>query len=183
MSKQSASSSDSESSKNDNVQQISDAAASAANAAGREAKSQAANALISLRKSARFAWHTWLGATITAEEFAVNATKGFAERGAEFDRRAREKLTKRVDKATKSTEGLRKQARQGLTNVENLIDRGANRSLHFFGVPTRSDVNQLTDLIQELAESVNELAEKTGGIPTTNKENGRSKKTSATTPA
>lgn len=147
----------------DNVQQISDAAVAAANAASREAKSIVGNSFLALKNSAAFAWHTWLGAAVVAEEFAVKQVKGFANRGEKFEGQARKKLSQQVDKAASSTEGLRKQARKRLTDMEGLLERGTNRSLHFLRVPTRNDVDKLTDLIQELTDSVNDLAEKTVG--------------------
>jgi len=170
-----SSQSNSETLNTDNVQQISDAAKSAANAAGREAKSLLGDAMVGLKQTARFTWHTYLGAIITAEEFAVNTTKSFARRGSDFEGQAKEKIAKQVKKANKSTENLRKQARQRIAEVENFIERGTDRSLHMLRVPTRGDMDQLTSLIEDLADSVNELAEKSGS-PSSKANHSRSKK-------
>ena len=165
----------------DNVQQISDAAVNAASAAGREARSLIGDALLTLQKGARFSWHTWLGAAIKAEELAVNTGKSFAQRGADFEKQAKKKINRQFDKANKSTEGLRKRARKRMADIESMVERGTDRSLHFLRVPTRGDVDQLTSLIQELADSVNELADKTGLPPKPNGNRGKKATESTTT--
>ncbi len=132
-----------------NVQQF----AAAANAKN---KSKIAGAAIKVGMVYRFAWRTCLGAAISAEQAAVGWAKNMAEKGAEFETKAKSGAQEKLQNSP-----IRNKAQEKIADLETMIDKGVNRSLNFIGVPTKKDINTLTHLIQDMADAINELAEET----------------------
>ncbi|GAB1263146.1 phasin family protein [Aurantivibrio plasticivorans] len=123
---------------------------------------------------AKFGWHAWLGAVLTLEEKAVATAsdlskKGtslageLAKKGLEFEDKKvgelKSKMAKTKDQVSEKTVGVREKANTKITGVETMIDKSVNRSLHLLGVPTKRDVRELTSLMKDMSDAINELAE------------------------
>lgn len=123
---------------------------------------------------AKFGWHAWLGAVLTLEEKAVAAAtdlskKGtslageLAKKGLEFEDKKigeiKTKMAKTKEQVSEKTTGVRAKANTSINGVETMIDKSVNRSLHMLGVPTKRDVRELTALMKDMSDAINELAE------------------------
>lgn len=138
----------------DNVKHI-------AGEAAEKQKAIAAKAMVTLSESTKFVWRAWLGTAVTIEQRITKAAVDMAKRGQEFESKAKVEAVKRKDQAKESTAKMKQKAEARIDDVEQIIDRGVSRSLNFLGVPTRQDMNRLTLMVQDVAESINELAGKT----------------------
>jgi Poly(hydroxyalcanoate) granule associated protein (phasin) len=109
----------------------------------------------------KFTWYTCLGTVITAEEKVTDFGKKMAARGATVDVKP-SVISKRLDtpkaKISHASAELKFKAQEKITGVEQALDEGVNRSLHFMGVPSRKDMDQMTSLIKDMADSISELS-------------------------
>ncbi|MAZ89016.1 MAG: hypothetical protein CL693_15420 [Cellvibrionaceae bacterium] len=109
----------------------------------------------------KFAWYTCLGTALTVEETVTDFSKKMAVKGAGVDLKPT-LLTKRFEapkaKIDHARAEFKSKAQEKIVGVEHALDEGVNRSLHFIGVPSRKDMNQMTSLMQDMAESITELS-------------------------
>jgi hypothetical protein len=138
-----------------------------------ESKLKAAKSLTTLSKSSKFVWHAWLGSAATAEKSVVDFaksmtmkgtvfTKTMATKGIEIEAKAKAELTEKLSKA-KSKSMLTREKISGISkakidDVEKMISKGLNKSLHVVGVPTRGDVDKLALLMSDMSSTIEELA-------------------------
>jgi predicted HicB family RNase H-like nuclease len=108
--------------------------------------------------ASKFAWHTCLGSAVVLEEKVVNLSYKMAEKGSEFEKQTKGKLDSRKTRLSSASAGFKAKAQEKIVDVEQVIDKGVNRSLHMIGVPSRKDMNQLTNLMQDMADSISDLA-------------------------
>ncbi len=120
----------------------------------------------------KFAWYTWLGTAVTAEEKLKSLGKGVASSSKKMAAKGRGvKITapktaimKQLDapkaKLTTMKADLTTKAQGRISHVEDALDKGVNKSLHFVGVPSRKDMDQMTSLMKDMADSITELSEK-----------------------
>ncbi|BFM14705.1 hypothetical protein R50073_08880 [Maricurvus nonylphenolicus] len=106
----------------------------------------------------KFAWHTCLGTAVTLEEKVVSLGYEMAQKGSEFEKQAKDKIGSRKTRLTSTSAELKAKAKEKIVDVEHVIDNGVNKSLHMIGVPSRKDMSQLTNLMQDMADSISELA-------------------------
>jgi len=104
--------------------------------------------------ASRFTWHTCLGSALALEEKVVSLTHQMAQKGSEFE------IQTKGNKNRLSNAGhkLKAKAQEKIVDVEKVIDNGVNRSLHMMGVPNRREMSQLTHLMQDMADSISDLA-------------------------
>ncbi len=109
----------------------------------------------------KFAWYTCLGTALTLEETVTGFSKKMAAKGSGHDF-SPAMLTRRFEapkaKIDHARAEFRSKAQKKIVGVEHALDEGVNRSLHFIGVPSRKDMNQMTSLMQDMAESITELS-------------------------
>ncbi|MGH1374200.1 MAG: phasin family protein [Cellvibrionaceae bacterium] len=109
----------------------------------------------------KFAWYTCLGTALTVEETVTDFSKKMAVKGAGVDLKP-SLITKRFEapkaKIDHARAEFKSKAQEKIVGVEHALDEGVNRSLHFIGVPSRKDMNQMTSLMQDMAESITELS-------------------------
>jgi len=109
----------------------------------------------------KFAWYACLGAALTVEESVTDFSKKMAVKGAGVDLKPA-LITKRFEapkaKIDHARAEFKSKAQEKIVGVEHALDEGVNRSLHFIGVPSRKDMNQMTSLMQDMAESITELS-------------------------
>jgi hypothetical protein len=119
----------------------------------------------------KFAWHTCLGTAVSLEEKVVSFSYEMAQKGSDFEKQTKEKLGSRKTRLSSTSAELKAKAKEKIVDVEHVIDNGVNKSLHMIGVPSRKDMNQLTNLMQDMADSISDLAtqieaQKTAGTRT-----------------
>lgn len=119
---------------------------------------------------ARFSWHAWLGAALTVEEKASSMLTDFAKKGDEFEDKTFKKVSTKLKKTkgdvteqiVEQTSGIRLIAQNKMSDVETIFDKGVNRSLHMLGVPTKHDVRELTSLMKDMSDAINDLSAQNG---------------------
>jgi len=109
----------------------------------------------------KFAWNTCLGTAVTVEEKVVDFGKKMAVKGASVEIKS-SIISRRLDvpkaKISHASAELKYKAQEKIINVEHALDKGVNRSLHFMGVPSRKDMDQMTSLMKDMADSITELS-------------------------
>ncbi|MBU3068429.1 phasin family protein [Aestuariicella sp. G3-2] len=110
----------------------------------------------------KYAWYTALGSALTLEENVSEFGKKMAAKGEKVELKAKTKITKKFDvrktKITSAGEDIKSKAQEKIEDVEQIIDKGVNKSLHFIGVPSRKDMDQMTMLMKDMADSITELS-------------------------
>lgn len=102
-----------------------------------------------LKDSANKIWLAGLGALSMAEEEGDKLFKKLVNRGEEYQSGLKEP----VDKATGKVKGTVKK-------VETMVDDQMTAALHRLGVPTRKEISELTDKVDRLTKTIEEMAEK-----------------------
>ncbi|MEX1033008.1 MAG: phasin family protein [Cellvibrionaceae bacterium] len=111
-----------------------------------------------LRTGTRFAWHVGLGTAVSLEEKTLEITRDLAQKGESFEAKAKAGLRER---ATLSATKARDRAHARVAELETAMDSGVNRSLHLIGVPSRRDIVQLEQLLEEMSVTLAELTRQT----------------------
>ncbi len=110
----------------------------------------------------KYAWYTCLGTAMTVEENVVEFGKKMADKGESVEASAIKKITSKFDtrktKLISVTDDFKSKAQEKVDDVEEILDKGVNKSLHFIGVPSRKDMDQMTSLMKDMAESITELS-------------------------
>ncbi len=97
-----------------------------------------------LRESAGRIWLAGLGALATAEEEGGKLFRNLVERGESFDG------PDPVGAATRKARDARQQAGKAMGKVEEAFDQRVTEALHRVGVPTRREIEALTERIEKL---------------------------------
>jgi len=104
-----------------------------------------------VKESAQAIWLAGLGALATAGDNSNRIFQQLVKRGESVDKANRSQVKRLVAKA----EGLRDDARAALgTNVRKPLDKGMATALHRLGVPTRSEILELTKRVEALTRAV-----------------------------
>lgn len=108
------------------------------------------------------AWYTALGSAVTLEENISDFRKKMTAKGQRVDLKEKSVLVRRLNhrkmKLVSVGEDIKSKAQDKIEDVEEILDRGVNRSLHFIGVPSRKDLDQMTLLMKDMADSISELS-------------------------
>ena len=123
--------------------------------------SRVAKVISGVGSAYKFAWYTCLGTALTMEEKVVDFGKKMAAKGAETDLKANlisNRLEAPKAKLNSAKAELKMKAQEKIAGVEHALDEGVNRSLHFVGVPSRKDMDQMTSLMKDMADSITELS-------------------------
>lgn len=105
-----------------------------------------------LRESAHKIWLAGLGALATAEEQGEKLFRHLVEKGENLESQGRE--------GVKEAKG---RVESAWGDVEGKLDEAVAGVLHRLGVPTRDEIQTLTERIEELNAKVQELATKKAG--------------------
>lgn len=115
-----------------------------------------------LTKRGRDVWLAGLGALATVEEEGSKLFGRLVDRGKHFEEERREELDEVREKAEKQRdEALAQLEEAGEETQSRLLDT-VNSALERFGVPTRSEVDRLTEKVETLSNQVDELSEALG---------------------
>lgn len=120
-------------------------------------KNIAAKSLSTVGNSYKFMWHAWLGTAVTSQQTATSFAQDMAKKGEQTEKQARAQLDRRLKEAKSASARLREKARARIDTLESKVGSNMSRSLHFMGVPTRSDVDKLALLMADMSESIDEL--------------------------
>lgn len=108
-------------------------------------------------------WHALLGTLLTVEEKGVVIFDELVQKGEEFESRTRdtisEKVNEKVASAKSSADDAKEKAVDRWHDLESGLDSNINKALHKLKIPTSNDIDQITQLIGEVSQSVAVLAE------------------------
>jgi len=112
-----------------------------------------------LTRRGRDAWLAGLGALATVEEEGSKLFGRLVDRGKQFEEDRREELEAAREKAAKQSEEALEQIEEAGEETRTLLTDTVNRALERFGVPTRTEVDRLSEKVDTLANRVDELTE------------------------
>ncbi len=111
-----------------------------------------------LSKRGRDVWLAGLGALATVEQEGSKLYNRLVERGKDFEEERREELEETAEEVReKSDEALAQLEEAGEETQSRLLDT-VNAALERFGVPTRSEVDRLSEKVETLSKQVDELS-------------------------
>lgn len=118
-----------------------------------------------LKVSAHQIWLAGLGAYAKAEEEGIKAIESLIKEGEDVEVRASEarketiaKTTELREKANQSIEDIKENLLGSWGKVETVIDQRIEAVINFFGLPSKSDVDELIIKVEELNKAVKALA-------------------------
>jgi len=115
-----------------------------------------------LTQRGREVWLAGLGALATVEEEGSKLYSRLVKRGEKFESDRRKKIEEVREEVT---ETAREQSEEALAQLEEAGDEThsllldtVNAALERFGVPTRTEVDRLSDRVEALSDQVDDLA-------------------------
>jgi poly(hydroxyalkanoate) granule-associated protein len=111
-----------------------------------------------LTKRGRDVWLAGLGALATVEEEGSKLFQRLVDRGQEFENERREELEKASKKAREQRDEALAQIEEASEETQSLLMDTVNTALERFGVPTRNEVDRLSDKVETLSKQVDELS-------------------------
>jgi len=109
-----------------------------------------------LVESAHRVWLAGLGAMALAEEGSNKFFKDLVERGQSVESRGMEQ----VEKAKGTVTGMKTVAESYWETFERTIDDQVTSIIHRLGVPTKSEIEELTSKVEQLTGTIEKLAAK-----------------------
>ena len=103
-----------------------------------------------LKDSAHNIWLAGLGAYSVAGEEGTRLFKQLVDKGSELDAANKE----RINHLAQSVRGLKGDAKDALTMVTTPIEAGLATAMHRLGVPSREEIVNLTQRVEELTRIV-----------------------------
>jgi poly(hydroxyalkanoate) granule-associated protein len=111
-----------------------------------------------LTKRGRDVWLAGLGALATVEEEGSKLFKRLVDRGEEFEKERREELQAASEKAREQRDEALAQIEEAGEETQSLLMETVNTALERFGVPTRNEVDRLSEKVEKLSEQVDDLS-------------------------
>ena len=128
-----------------------------------------------MMESAHRIWLAGLGAMVVAQEEGSKAFKTLVDKGEGVEKRGK----KRVEQAKDSVGGFRTVAESYWETMSRTVDEQITAVIHRLGVPTKDEISNLTDKVDELTRSVEKLrAEQAGATRASAKSTTTRKSTS-----
>jgi poly(hydroxyalkanoate) granule-associated protein len=104
--------------------------------------------------SAQQIWLAGLGAFAMAGEEGKDLFAQLVRRGHDVQQTGRTRIEKAVKTAGKRAGDLREDAQAMLGRVRLPVDRGVAKAMHRFGIPTRTEIHELTRRVEALTKAV-----------------------------
>lgn len=119
-----------------------------------EDRSRDKEARSELKESAQRIWLAGLGALAVAEEEGGKMFNTLVERGQEWESRGKE----RVDEVrSKARSTVRSRVGDRVDELEDLLDERISSAMERFGVPSRREIRDLSDRVEELTAKIEAL--------------------------
>ena len=112
-----------------------------------------------LTERGREVWLAGLGALATVEEEGSKLFGRLVDRGAEFEEERRKELKEAGEKARERGDEALAQIEEASEETQSLLMDTVNTALERFGVPTRSEVDRLSERVESLTKQVDELSD------------------------
>lgn len=112
-----------------------------------------------LSERGREVWLAGLGALATVEEEGTKLFNRLIDRGQEFEAERRDEIENVTEKAREQRDEALSQIEEVGEETQSALTNTVNSALERFGVPTRNEVDRLTDRVEALSQRVEELTE------------------------
>ena len=112
-----------------------------------------------VKESANQIWLAGLGAYSKAEQEGSKLFDALVQDGEKLEAKTRALVDKPLHVAKETVETVRARATGSWEKVERAFDLRVSRALHRLNIPTRNDVDELHDRVEELAEAVRRVTE------------------------
>jgi poly(hydroxyalkanoate) granule-associated protein len=109
-----------------------------------------------MTESAHKIWLAGLGAMAVAEEEGSKLFRSLVERGEDIEGRGKDK----VEKAKGTVAGVKTVAESYWGTFERTVDDQMTAVIHRIGVPTKTEIEDLTKKVEDLTKSVEKLRAK-----------------------
>jgi poly(hydroxyalkanoate) granule-associated protein len=128
-----------------------------------------------VRDSVQKVWLAGLGALATAEDEGTKLFKSLVDKGLEFENRGKERFGKVVGKM----ENARGKAGEMWDKIEDLVNDSVAKALSTVGIPSKEEINELTQRVESLTASIKGLKAQKTTRTTTRKTTASKAKTTA----
>lgn len=112
-----------------------------------------------LSKRGREVWLAGLGAVATVEEEGTKLYDSLVDRGKQFEEQRREALEEATKKAREQSDEALSQLEEASEETQSFLLNTVNAALERFGVPTRNEVDRLSEKVETLSEQVDDLSD------------------------
>lgn len=109
-------------------------------------------------KRGRDVWLAGLGALATVEEEGSKLFNRLVDRGKNFEEERREEIEEAGETARKQRDEALAQLEEAGEETQSLLLDTVNSALERFGVPTRDEVDRLSDRVEKLSNQVDTLS-------------------------
>ena len=106
-------------------------------------------------------WLAGLGAVATAQEEGGKLFKSLVEKGQDFEKLGKDK----VDQAKGAVSGVKVVAESYWETFERILDEKVTTVIHRIGVPTKDEIDTLTERVESLTASIEKLRTKEAPKP------------------
>ena len=147
------------------------------------AKKKAKQVQTEIAENAHQIWLAGLGAVATAQEEGGKLFKNLVEKGQDFEKLGKD----RVDQARGAVSGVKVVAESYWETFERILDEKVTAVIHRIGVPTKDEIDTLTERVENLTTAIEKLRTKAAPKPrkraTATKKPAAKKATTAKKPA
>ena len=127
------------------------------------AKKKAQKVQHEIADNAHQIWLAGLGAVATAQEEGGKLFKNLVEKGQDFEKVGRDK----VDQAKGAVTGVKVVAESYWETFERTLDEKVTTVIHRIGVPTKDEIDTLTERVESLTDAIEKLRTKAAPKPRT----------------
>lgn len=112
-----------------------------------------------LSKRGRDVWLAGLGALATVEEKGTKLFNRLVDRGKNFEEERKDEFETAGEKAREQRDEALAQLEEASEETQTLLTDTVNAALERFGVPSRNEVDRLSEKVETLSQQVENLAE------------------------
>ncbi len=117
------------------------------------AKKKAKQVQTEIAENAHQIWLAGLGAVATAQEEGGKVFKGLVKKGQEFEKVGKD----RVEQAKGAVTGVKVVAESYWETLERTLDEKMTSVIHRMGVPTKEEIDILTERVENLTAAIDNL--------------------------
>ena len=139
------------------------------------AKKKAKQVQTEIAENAHQIWLAGLGAVATAQEEGSKVFKGLVKKGQEFEKAGID----RVEQAKGAVTGVKVVAESYWETLERTLDEKVTGVIHRMGVPTKEEIDILTERVENLTAAIDGLRVTETPKPRTTTKKTAAKKTAA----
>src|SRR5690606_41853802 len=106
-------------------------------------------------------WRGGLGADTKAEEDAGRFFDKLVKEGEEIEMKTRDAVEKQFKAVEDTVVGVKSKATGTWDKLENVFDQRVSQALHRLNIPTKAELDALSDKVDELTRALEELRKQT----------------------